>query len=68
MQARPVATPDKCRAREDKDMKERYADYENFIYQNTHMTREEAKQFAIYHWNHGFDKYEALAEARKQGR
>lgn len=40
-----------------------FNEYEEFIYLNTTMSREEARAFAREMWNAGKDKYEALKEA-----
>lgn len=39
---------------------ETFADYEEFIYLNSHMTRDEARNAARRYWNEGVDKREAL--------
>ena len=49
-----------------KEMK--FGEYEEFIYMNTHMDKIEARAFARNCWNKGMDKYEALAEARKESK
>ena len=43
----------------------RFEEYEEFIYMNTHMTREEARAFARQCWNNGIEKNEALKMARE---
>lgn len=45
-----------------------FKEYEEFIYMNTHMSKDEARAFARNCWNKGMDKYEALTEARKEGK
>lgn len=41
-----------------------FNEYENFIYINTTLTREEARIHARDCWNQGLDKHEALRRAR----
>ena len=44
---------------------DRFSDYFDFIYLNTNLPKRDAKLIAIECWNKGFNKYEALKEARK---
>lgn len=47
---------------------ETFADYEEFFYLNTHMTREEARKVARQYWNDGLEKREALKKYEAQKR
>ena len=37
-----------------------FNEYEEFIYLNTHLTKEQAREYARYCWNKGLTKYEAV--------
>lgn len=43
----------------------RFAEYEDYIYLNTHFTREVARDIARKCWNHNLSKEDALNYARK---
>ncbi|MBP5423827.1 MAG: hypothetical protein J6Y78_15430 [Paludibacteraceae bacterium] len=47
----------------DKNIK--FDDYSDFIYQNSHLSREEAKKVATESWNKGLSKQEALAKVKE---
>lgn len=44
---------------------ENFAEYEDFVYLNTHLSKEDARKIARECWNKGLTKYEALEVARK---
>lgn len=43
----------------------KFNDYYEFIYLNSHLTKEEAKSCAVDAWNKGLTKYEALKQVNK---
>ena len=46
-------------------MADTFHDYKAFIYLNTHLTKESAHKCAVWCWEHGLDKYDALKKARQ---
>lgn len=40
-----------------------FNEYEEFIYLNTHLTKEQAREYARDCWNKGLTKYEAIKNA-----
>ena len=47
------------------DKNTKFDDYYDFIYQNSHLSKEEAKKVATDSWNKGLSKLQALASADK---
>ena len=45
--------------------KDSFSDYWDFIYNNTHMSRQEAREYAVECWNKGISKYEAIKKKTK---
>ena len=43
-----------------------FNEYEEFIYINSNLTREQAREIARECWNKGLDKYEALNIAKER--
>ena len=45
-----------------------FNEYEEFIYLNTHMTKEQAREYARDCWNKGINKYNAVKNYQVAGK